>query len=161
MKHSGKRIALSALILMIVCILTAQAEIIPAYGMGQIGYSAEILCEELTIREQPDASSKAVQTLHHGDFLIVMEQKDGWAQCILSDAEDAEPAGWVDARYLAIDPARYHTEGKTAVYAWNDASAPRVGLLDGDTTMPILKQDGDWVLVGLRGAVGWINTTEK
>ena len=69
---------------------------------------------------------------------------------------DAAPAGWVNAEYIAIDPSWYRTEEATPVYAWNDESAPKVALLDANTTLPILKEEGDWLIVSLRGATGWI-----
>ena len=31
-------------------------------------------------------------------------------------------------------------------------------ILDPETYLPILKQDGDWLIVSMRGAVGWIYT---
>ena len=31
-----------------------------------------------------------------------------------------------------------------------------VALLDADTTRPILKEEGDWLIISLRGAVGWV-----
>ena len=147
--------ALTALILMIGCVVSAQAEIIPPHGEGQIGLQAVVLCEELTLRREPNTSSAGVRTLEYGDLPIVIEDSDGWAYVTLGDSEDS-PSGWVNADYLAIDPAWYRTEGKTPVYAWDDDWAPRVGLLDGNTTLPILKDEGDWLLVSLRGAVGWI-----
>lgn len=147
---------------------SAYAQIIPAKGMGQIGFSAEILCEELTLREKPSTSAKAINTLKYGDLIIVTEQKDGWARVVLGDAENS-PSGWVNADYIIIDPAYYQTDEKTPVYAWNDMSAPKVALLnkntavpafqDHNTYLPILKDEGEWVLVSLRGAVGWIHKT--
>ena len=140
----------------------AHAEVIPPYGEGQIGLHAAVLCEELSLREAPDFSSRVVQTLKYGDFIIVTEQGGGWARCVLGDAEDAA-AGWVNADYIVVDPAWYRTEKKTPVYAWNSTSAPKVALLgvntelfDSDTFLPILKNEGEWLLVSLRGAVGWI-----
>ena len=132
-----------------------QAEILPPYGEGQIGLQAVVLCETLTLRQQPSSSAKAVKTLHYGDLPIVIEQSDGWAYCALGDSEDA-PVGWVNADYIAIDPAWYRTEEKKPVYAWDDTLAPKVALLDANTTLPILKDEGDWLIVSLRGAVGWI-----
>ena len=35
-----------------------------------------------------------------------------------------------------------------------------VGLLDDGEMLPILKDDGDWLVVGLRGAAGWILKTD-
>lgn len=148
---------LTALVLMLGGIGIARAEIIPAYGEGQIGYSAAILCETITLRQEPGASSRAVGTLKYGDFIIVMDQSDGWAQICVTDDVDGGPIGWVNADYLAIDPDWYRTEERTTVYAWDDVSAPKVALLDADTTLPILAERGDWLIVSLRGAVGWIN----
>jgi uncharacterized protein YgiM (DUF1202 family) len=154
-----KHVWLTILILVTVIfagIATAQAEIIPPYGEGQIGLQGVVLCESLTVRKSPNTSSDAVKKLQSGDHVIVYEQSDGWAKIFLSDDVDAEPAGWVNADYLAIDPAWYHTEGKTTVYAYDDTSAPKVALLDDDTVLPVLRQEGDWIIVSLRGAVGFI-----
>ncbi len=148
-----------ALILTIGSIATVQAAILPPHGEGQIGLQAVVLCEELGLREKPGTSSKVIEKLQYGDLPIVIEQKDGWAYCALGDAEDS-PSGWINAEYIAVDPAWYQTEAKTPVYAWNDTAAPKVALLDKDTTLPILKEDGDWLIVSLRGAVGWIQKSE-
>ena len=72
---------LIALILSLGIIGSACAEILPPYGEGQIGYLAAILCEKLTLCENPSVSSKVVKILEYGDFLIVVRQSDGWAYC--------------------------------------------------------------------------------
>ena len=163
MKKSKWFAILTVLVLVLACAGTVHAEIIPPSGEGQIGLSAVVLCEELSLRLEPDASSQVVQTLHYRDLIIVTEQKDGWARCVLGDSEDSA-SGWVIADYLVIDPAWYRTETKTPVYAWNDTAAPKVALLDEniefldpETFLPILKQDGEWLVVSLRGAAGWIH----
>ena len=143
---------------------TVHAEIIPPYGEGQIGFQAVVLCETLTLRESPSASSRAVKTLQYGQLINVIEteyvkkRSNGWAYCALGDSEDAD-TGWVNPDYIIIDPAWYRAKDKTPVYAWNDTSAPKVALLDKDTTLPILKEEGHWLIVSLRGAVGWIHMT--
>ena len=154
-KHVWLAIAI-ALILTMGSIATVQAAVLPPHGEGQIGLQAVVLCEELTLREKPSASSRAVEKLQYGDWPIVIEQKDGWAYCVLGDSEES-PSGWVSADYIVVDPAWYRTDKKTPVYAWNDTASPKVALLDKDTTLPILKEDGDWLIVSLRGAVGWIH----
>lgn len=141
---------------MLLIATAAQAEIIPAYGEGQIGLRAVILCEKLTLREAPRSDAGIIDELTNNDFIIVTKQMDGWAEIMRSDSVDAGPAGYVNAEYLMIDPAWYRTTASTPVYAWNDVNAPKVGLLDADTTLPILKDEGDWLIVGLRGATGWI-----
>ena len=157
MKKQLLRTLTAALFLTLVLAGRAPAEWIPPAGGGQqIGPVAVVLCESLTLRESPGTSSKAVGTLRYGDRVMVLTESDGFAQCCVSDDVDASPAGWANADYLAVDPAWYRTEEATPVYAWNDASAPRVALLSKNTTLPVLKRDGSWLVVSLRGAAGWI-----
>ena len=115
-----------------------------------------MLCESLTVREKPAADSKAVKTLPYGTRFSVQHTSDGWADCFVSDDVDAGLTGYVNADYIIIDPAWYQTDAKTTVYAWNDVSAPKIALLDKDVMLPILKEEGDWLIVSLRGATGWI-----
>ncbi len=160
MKHF--RFAVLALAIVIFgCMATVHAEIIPPYGEGQIGYQAVVLCEKLTLREEPAASARALKTLEYGRRINVIENENtraksnGWAYCVLGDSEDA-PAGWVNPDYIIVDPAWYRADKQTPVYAWNDTAASKVALLDAGTTLPILKEEGNWLIVSLRGAVGWI-----
>ena len=132
------------------------ASIIPSRGAGQIGYSSVVLCDSLTARQSPSYSSPSVQTLHYGDKIIVMNTEDGWAQVALSDDVDGVPV-WVNESYVAVDPAYYRADDSTAVYAWNSTGAKKVALLDEGTTVPILQDNGEWIVVSLRGAAGWIH----
>ena len=155
MKKYAWLTVLTALILMLGSIGTVHAEIIPPHGEGQIGLQAVVLCESLTVRREPNAASKTVTTLDYGSLPIVTEQKDGWAFCFLGDSEDSL-SGWVNADYIAIDPAWYRTDKKTTVYAWGSTDANKIALLSAGTSMPILKDEGEWLIVSLRGATGWI-----
>ena len=150
-----KKLLTIILILALGCAMAAHAEILPPHGEGQIGLQAVVLCESLTVRREPSASARVVTTLDYRDLPIVIEEEDGWAYCALGDSEDSD-MGWVNADYIAIDPAWYRTDEKTPVYAWDSTSAKRVALLDAGTTLPILKEEGRWLVVSLRGATGWI-----
>lgn len=156
---------LTVLVLVIGCIGAACAEIIPPCEPGQqIGYPAVVLCETLTLREKPNTSAKTVKTLNYGDLPIVVgadlpegpKEENGFVYCTLGDSEDS-PCGWINSDYIFINPAWYVTEKKVTVYAWDDISAPKIALLDKDSRLPILKEEEDWYLVSLRGAVGWIH----
>ena len=165
MKIYNRLTLLTILILALGCIGAVSAEIIPPCGPGQqIGYPAVVLCDTLTLREGPDASSKAIWTLHCGDQPIVIgadrpsgeKEENGFVYCTLGDSEDSL-CGWINSDYIVINPAWYVTEKNTAVYAWNETAAPKVALLDKDVGLPILKEEGDWYVVSLRGAAGWIH----
>ncbi len=153
------------LILLVLAALAAAvtpslAEIIPPYGEGQIGLQAVVLCESLSVRRQPAANAATVHTLHAGDRFSVQHVQDGWADCFVSDDVNAGLTGWVNADYIIVDPAWYRTDAATPVYAWDDTEAPKVALLEKGTLLPILKDEGEWVIVGLRGATGWILKTD-
>ncbi|MBQ4227609.1 MAG: SH3 domain-containing protein [Clostridia bacterium] len=156
MKNFLRTLLLAALIFTLAGLSAVQAEILFPHGEGQIGYEAVVLCESLTVRQSPSASSKVVTTVPYGNFILVTEVKDKWAKCVLSDSIDAQ-GGWVNSDYIAIDPAWYRTDAKTTVYAWNDLNAPKVGLLEKDVTLAILRIDDEWIVVSLRGASGWIH----
>lgn len=155
---------LTALILILGCTAAAHAEIIPPYGPGQqIGYPAVVLCETLSLRESPNSYSRAIQTLFYGETPIVVGadrpagpmKENGFVYVTLGDSEDS-PCGWINADYIIINPSWYVTEWSKPVYAWNDTGAPKVALLDRGTRLPILREEGDWYVISLRGAVGWI-----
>ena len=157
MKKSVLLTLLTSLFLVFTADEPAQAEIIPSRGAGQIGFQAVVLCGTLTVRQGPGDTYQEVKTLKYGDKFLVPQQTTGWAQCMFSDAVDAEPAGWVNSDYIVIDPSWYRTDTDTPVYAWNDTTAPKVALLDSNILLPILKNDGGWLVVSLRGAAGWIH----
>ncbi len=166
MKKHGWLTVLTLLILALGRTEAVRAEIIPPLGPGQqIGYPAVVLCDTLTLREKPNSSSGAIRTLRYGDLPIVAgadqpsgaKEENGFVYCVLGDSEDS-PCGWINKDYIVINPAWYVTEKDTAVYAWNDTDAPKVALLGKGVRLPILKSEGDWCVVSLRGAAGWIKT---
>ena len=139
----------------------AVAEIRPATGMGQIGYEAVVLCEALTVRESRSTSARSVGTLTYGQVFACQNEADSWCDCFLSDAEGTGRWGWVRSDYVLIDPAWLVTEKSTPVYAWNDPSAKKVALLSKGEACPILREEDGWLLISLRGAVGWVRTETR
>ena len=54
------------------------ASVISPKGAGQIGYSATVLCNSLSLHQEPDFHSATLQTLGYGDTIIVMETENGF-----------------------------------------------------------------------------------
>ncbi len=156
-----KRFAvLAAALLLLGSAVTVQAEIIPPESGGwQIGPPAIVLCDSLSVRTEKSSASDVVKTLQYGDRMMVLDQSGEWAQCVLSDDVDGGPEGWVNASYIVVNPAWYVADESTAVYAWDDLSALKVANLSEGTRLPILKEEGDWLIVSLRGATGWVHKT--
>ena len=146
---------LIAVLLALLLCGNAFAEVIPPEGMGQIGYEAVVLCQSLTVRSERSTGARAVATLRTGERFATMNDVDGWRDCFLS--ENGGRSGWVKAEYVVVNPAWYVTDRATPVHAWGEDSAPLVGLLDPGERHPILKAAGEWLVIGLRGASGWIH----
>lgn len=137
----------------------AHASVLPAEGIqqgflqhtGLSGRRAVVLCESLSICDERDG--RAIRKLSYGDTFITTEGWDGWADCSYSDGSIR---GWVRSDYIMVDPAYYVTDESTQVYAYGDTMAPRVALLAKGEKLPILHDAGEWYVVSLRGAAGWI-----
>ena len=151
------------LTLAILCsaVTVCQAQILAPRGPGQIGYQTIVLCESLSAYKERSSDSEVVETLKYGDQIIAMTSsgEDGWVQVALGDDVDGVPV-WVRSDYVVINPSWYQTDGSTPVYAWAETGAKKVGLISAGNQLPILKDDGDWVCVSLRGASGWIRKTD-
>ncbi|MBR7041485.1 MAG: hypothetical protein IKI24_06545 [Clostridia bacterium] len=175
MKKPGILILIALLVALLACVWTANAQILPPLGPGQqIGWPAVVLCDRLALHEKPLENSRVIAYLDYRDEPIVINadlpegpmEENGFVYCTTGDSEDS-PNGWISTESIIINPAMYVTESETFVYAWNDLDAPKVALLkkntavpaflDPDTCLPILKDESDWLLVSLRGAVGWIH----
>ena len=116
------------------------------------GKTGVVLCETLSLCREREGKSFA--TLRDGDKVTVLDSFDGWAQCTVSGK-----TGWLRADYLIVDPAWYITDGQTSVYAYGDSMAPHVALLAKGEKLPILLDSGDYLVVSLRGAAGWVRKT--
>ena len=135
---------------------SAGAEISHPVGPGQMGYKAVVISKNISVRPTPNANAKAVKRLSYGDQMTVMSAGRGWCEVYLSETEGL--TGYAQETYILVDPAYITIEESTPVYAWKDTKAKRVGLLTkGEKEIyPIIRMEGDWLLISLRGAAGWI-----
>lgn len=163
-----KRFLIIVCVLMTICV-GSMAEIIPGEEIYQDFYEwtgikttpAVVLCESLSICNDRDGRGEKVATLlgTGGKQIVpVIEAWDGWAQIYFHDGSEK---GWVRSDYLLMNPAVYVTEESTAVYAYDDYMAPKVGLLEMGEKLPVILEKEEWVLVSIRNAAGWIRKTAK
>ena len=165
-----KKRLIAVLLVLLLCAGSAAAEVLPRAGIdqgwkeytGQSCVTGVILCDSLTLRAKPSASSKALYTLENkftrtyksSSLRILSEPKDGWVEVQYSDLIDGH--GYLRAEYVLIDPLWYRAGKETAVYAYGDASAPRVGLLSKGTVLPIIAERDGWYVVSMPAGSGWI-----
>ena len=152
MMKKAMGILLAAALLMVSAL--ALGEITHPLGPGQMGYDAVVISKNVSIRPTQNANAKAVTRLNYGDHMPVMPLGNGWCECFLSETEGL--TGYVLEAYILLDPPYITTEESTPVYAWQSTRAKRVGLLGRGETYPIIRMEGNWMLISLRGAAGWI-----
>jgi hypothetical protein len=150
---TNKIVICLAFALVMLCAV-ASAEVTHPLGPGQLGFDAVVISKTISIRPTQNANAKAVRKLNYGDHFAVMSLGNGWCECYLSEIDGL--TGYALEDYLLIDPAYITTEESTPVYAWQAQNAKRVGLLGRGETYPIIRMEGDWLLISLRGAAGWI-----
>ena len=114
-----------------------------------------VLCQSLTMRESASASAKAVHTLVYGDTVDILAQDGVFTQVAAGDGAQ-RVRGWVRGEYLLVDPVMYVSAGETAVYAYPGEDAPRVGLLSGGETHPVIARLSGYIVISLRGASGFV-----
>ncbi|MBR3334993.1 MAG: hypothetical protein IKG23_11955 [Clostridia bacterium] len=143
-----------AVVLSLALFASAGAEISHPVGAGQLGYDAVVISKNISIRPTTNANAKAVKRLSYGDHMAVMPVGNGWCEVYLSETEGL--SGYVLEDYILIDPAYITIEESTPVYAWQATNAKRVGLISRGETYPIIRMEGNWLLISLRGAAGWM-----
>ena len=149
-----KKTGICLFLALILISAVAFGEITHPLGPGQLGYDAVIISKNISVRPTQNANAKAVKKMNYGEHMAVMSLGNGWCECYLSETEGL--SGYVLEDYIVIDPAYITTEEPTPVYAWQAQNAKRVGLLGRGETFPIIRMEGDWLLISLRGAAGWI-----
>ena len=133
---------------------SAAGEITYPAGPGQMGYDAVVISKNVSVRPSQNANAKAVTRLNYGQRFAAMPLGNGWCEVYLAETEGM--AGYALEDYLLVNPAFITLEESTPVYAWQARNAKRVGLLATGETYPIIRTEGSWMLISLRGAAGWI-----
>lgn len=145
--------------------LPACAEVIPAseYNKGFFEFTgiyaqdAVVLCENLSVRVEPRFSASVDATFMTGDPFVTDKSQDGWLHVYYLDGSRE---GWVRGEYVLVCPSYVVLDKETPAFAYGNAAAPRVALLEKDTRLPIIHSDDDWFVVSLRGASAWIAREE-
>lgn len=114
--------------------------------------NALVLCESLTLREQPQVTAPALISLTYGTEVICTSNRHpGWLEVTAE-----EQTGWVREEFLLLDPQYITFGAETPVLAWPSPDAPWIGLLDAGSTVPVLGECDGYTVISLRGASGFV-----
>ena len=112
-----------------------------------------VLCETLSMYEEPDPQSKKLMTIPYGESFAVWGGAfvDGWTIINYNNTK-----GYVRSSYIIILPEIYTTNGETAVYAMPTETSPRVALLPDQTECIVIGEYEGYIVISLRAASGFI-----
>lgn len=123
------------------------------YPLYDIGF---VLCEDLTIRESAYSYAKAIATIGYGEYCDVMHEEGNWCYISYFDIQNTHVEGWVRSEYVLVNPAYFTPVTETPVYAYPSKAAKRVGLIDNELIYPIIEEYGNYYVISLRGASGFV-----
>lgn len=115
-----------------------------------------VLCESLSLRENPDVTSSILNTLAYGAYCTVIEENESWYNVIYSNKEGRRYNGWVRKEYVLINPNYFIPNGETPVYAIPSSSSKCIGLISNGTNYPIIGEFNGFLAISLRGASGFV-----
>ena len=123
------------------------------------GYnSGFVLCESLSLREQPEGSSPLLDTLAYGTSCTILEESGSWYNVVYRSQEGIRYSGWVRKEYVLMNPTYFTPNEETPVYAMPSSGSKRVGLIDSGTSYPVIGLFDGFLVISLRGASGFVKT---
>ncbi|MBQ3156985.1 MAG: hypothetical protein IJB81_08685 [Clostridia bacterium] len=124
-----------------------------AYNGDALGI---VLCESLSLREQPDAASTRLHTMTYGTCCTMTAEIGAWYKVSYCDEDHLHHSGWVRKEYVLVNPNYFIPDGETPVYALPSGNSKRVGLIYGETGYPIIGEMNGFFAISLRGASGFV-----
>lgn len=115
-----------------------------------------VLCESLSLRENPDVTSSILNTLAYGTYCTVIEDNGYWYNVIYRDKGGQRYSGWVRKEYVLINPNYFTPNGEIPVYAIPSSSSKRIGLISSGTNYPIIGEFNGFLAISLHGASGFV-----
>ena len=117
-----------------------------------------VLCQTLSVRQEPDLSASIILTLQYSDICQIIEESASWYR-VGYTVNSQSITGWVKKDYVLTDFRYFVTDQETPVYAYPDTSAKRIALLEEGESVTIITEWGDFFVISLRGASGFIART--
>lgn len=117
-----------------------------------------VLCESLSLRENPEAASNILDTLTYGTHCAILEESGSWYQVVYRNEEGQRYNGWVRGEYVLVNPDLFTPDEETPVYAIPSSTSKRVGLIGSGESYPVIGELNGFLAISLRGASGFVET---
>lgn len=134
----------------------------PAQGEWQGYDTGAVLCQTLSFREMPDSASARLDVLEAGERFVILAEKEGfYLACRRDESGEKYETGWVNADYVAKNMGTLMTRAMVHARAYGDESAPLVGEIERGTRLNLIARVGEYYVVSLRGASGFIHESQS
>lgn len=121
-----------------------------AYG------EAVVLCEALSMRDNPYATARKVTTIKNGATVYILDEIDGWYNVEYKASSKKVYTGWVDGAFVQNDPWYVRTTDLTSAYATPNLSGKKVGQVPAGTRLLVIDETEDFYVVNLRSASAYV-----
>lgn len=123
--------------------------------------SVFVLCNTLNMYENASVKSRVLRTLSYGDLLELIQEEasEGLVHVARKDMlgdQLIEQTGWVDLRFVAVNPDFYIAMHLTPVYAFPSVDGKVITTLNTYDSLYILAEYPGFYCVSIRGAAGFV-----
>lgn len=120
-------------------------------------YLGVVISQNVSLRESPSTGARRIASIPNGEMLSLLDEQNGWYTVSWWDSKSNTPQqGYVLVDYVVRDPQYITTTGSTYVYSTPSRSSKKVGQVVSGTQLVVIGEWGDFWVVNLRSASGFI-----
>lgn len=128
------------------------------YDQGVPVYPGVVISQNVSLRESPSTGATRITSIPNGSVLDLLDEQSGWYYVAYYDGVNVNPLeGWVVVDFIVRDPSFVTTTKSTYVYAMPSLDSKKVGQLISGTQLVVIGEYGDFWVVNLRSASGFIH----
>ena len=119
-----------------------------------------VISQNVTLRQSPSTTAKQLARPANGAVLYILGVQGDWYHVRFYDAGNTQLEGYVRTHFVVENPAFVTTTKNTYVYAIPSRQSKMVGELVPGTQLVVIGEFGDFWVVNLRSASGFIHKSD-
>ena len=120
-------------------------------------YPGIVISQNVSLRTDKSTGATRLASIPNGTVLDLLDEQNGWYYVNYWDTKTMTATqGWVLVDYIVRDPSFITTTKSTYVYSTPTRDSKKVGQLVSGTQLVVIGEYGDFWVVNLRSASGFI-----